>query len=240
MNVRSFLPIIAISLFVIRAAAQAPSVDTLAHTETAKVIDAYNKTVGDQSAFYNGQEYYPPAQAVKGSPFFLGAMSMQPSLICYDHTWYKDVPVFYDLLNDQMVSAARNVLYSVRAERLSDVVLAGHHFIYLSALESENLDPGYYDQLYAGKSEVLVKRTCSVVTRAGDRTTEVFYEDRNVIYIKKGNQYVSVSSKGSALHVFKDRAKQLKQQLSANKISYGKDREGSIVKLATWYDQPAN
>jgi len=240
MNVRSFLPIIAISLFVIRAAAQAPSVDTLAHTETAKVIDAYNKTVGDQSAFYNGQEYYPPAQAVKGSPFFLGAMSMQPSLICYDHTWYKDVPVFYDLLNDQMVSAARNVLYSVRTGRLSDVVLAGHHFIYLNAQDSGGLDPGYYDQLYGGKSAVLVKRTCTVVTRAGDRATEVTYEDKNVIYIKKGNQYVSVGSKGSVLNVFKDKAKQLKQDLAANKISYGKDREGSIIKLATWYDQPAN
>ena len=240
MNVKSFLPIVAISLFVIRAAAQTSPADTLAHTETARVIDTYNKTIGEQSAFYNGKEYYPPAQAVKGSPFFLGAMSMQPSLISYDRTWYKDVPVFYDLLNDQMVSAARNVLYSIRAEHLSDVILAGHHFVYIGAKESGGLDPGYYDQLYGGKSMVLVKRTCTVVTRAGDRTTEVSYEDKNVIYIKKGNQYVSVSSKGSVLNVFKDKAKQLKQDLSANKISYGKDKEGSIVKLATWYDQTTN
>lgn len=239
MNVKAFLPIITVILFSIRAAAQTSGVDTVARTDSSKTIDLYNKTIGEQSAFYNGQEYAPPAQGVKGSPFFLGTMATQSSQIRYNGFWYKDVPVFYDRLNDMMVSIDRGLLYSVRPGNLSEVIMAGHHFIYVDA-PSGALDQGYYDRLYDGNSEVLVKRVTTSLSHAGDRTVEIYYDNRDVIYIKKGNQYIQVSSKGSVLEVFKDKAKQLKQYLSANKIDYGKDKEGSIVKLAAYYDQPNN
>ena len=237
MNARSALPIIAISLFAIRAAAQVSLADTSAHPDASRVIDAYNKIIGAQSAFYNGQEYYPPVRGERGSPFFLGAMTMQPSAIRYDGTWYKDVPVVYDRLNDQMVSASQNVLYAIRPGNLSEVSLSGHHFVYLDALQAANLKPGYYDELYDGRSIVIVKRSCSVVTRTSAGSTEVLYQDEDAIYIKKGNQYLPVNSKGSVMDVFKDKSKELRQYLSANKIAYGKDKEGSIIKLAAYYDQ---
>lgn len=240
MNVKTFLPIITVTLFAFRAAAQTSAVDTVARTDSSRVIDFYHKTIGGQSAFFNGEEYYPPAQAVKGSPFFQGSMATQLSQVRYNGFWYKDVPVFYDQYNDQMVSVDRSSLYAVRPGYLSDVILAGHHFIYLGAQQSGNLDAGYYDQLYDGKSTVLVKRLSNSISHAGERNVEVYYDNRDVIYIKKGNQYVQVNGKGSVLDVFKDKSKQLKQFLSANKIDYNKDKESSIVKLAAYYDQPTN
>jgi hypothetical protein len=237
MTAKSFLPIIALSLFVFRSAAQSASPDTLPHTDAmAQVTDNYHKVMDGQSEFYTGPGYTMLPQAIKGSPYFDATPELQTAIIRYKGILYKDVPILYDLYQDLMVSRSQNVLYSFRKEYLDDVYLPGHHFIYLSN-QRLNLAQGYYDQLYSGRSEVLLKTTCSIIKRAGQQTVEITYETSKAIYIKKGAGYVAVYSKGSVLKVFADKEKQLKQYLSDNKIAYRKDREGSIVKLAAYYDQ---
>ncbi|HVV54334.1 MAG TPA: hypothetical protein VHC47_03360, partial [Mucilaginibacter sp.] len=74
-------------------------------------------------------------------------------------------------------------------------------------------------------------------SRLTSQTVEVIYENADAIFIRKGNALQQVNSKGSVLKLFKDKTRQLKQYLSANKIKYRKDREGAIVKLAAYYDQ---
>ena len=202
-----------------------------------QVLDVYNRTIGDQKEFYNGPQYNPPAKAYRGSPYFLDSASLQPANIRYNGTWYKEVPILYDALNDLMVSVSHSVLYSVRSEKLSDVVLAGHHFIYRPQTKYFKLTTGYYDQLYDGRSEVLVKRRRGVVKRVEQQSVQVIYEVDDVIYIKKGSDYVPVSSKQSVLSVFKNKAKQLKEYMSDNKVSFRKDNEHSIARLAAYYDQ---
>jgi hypothetical protein len=86
----------------------------------------------------------------------------------------------------------------------------------------------------------LVKRIRTVQNNVTSQSVEVLYENRDVIYLKKGDNYIKVYSKSSVLDVFKDKSKQLKQFLKDNHIAYKDDVEGSIVKLATYYDQIAN
>jgi len=237
MTLKTFLPIIFLSLFVVRAIAQ-NTPDTLLYTKAAiNVIDSYNKTIGDQSEIYNGPQYNLLPKAYKGSPYFLDTAFLQPANIRYNGTWYKQIPILYDVYNDLMVSVSHSVLYSVRSEKLSDVYLPGHHFIYLAESKDLKIAPGYYDQLYDGQSEVLVKRKRGVVKRVDQQAVQVIYEADDVIYIKAGADYLPVSSKQSVLSVFKSKTKQLKEYMSANKISYRKDKEHSIALLAAYYDQ---
>ena len=237
MTLKTLLPIIALSLFAMRVIAQnAP--DTL-FTSRAEmhVVDVYNKTIGDQSEFYNGPQFNPPPKAYRGSPYFLDSASLQPANIRYNGTQYKDVPILYDAYDDLMVSVSHSVLYSVRSEKLSDVLLAAHHFIYQTQSKDFKLATGFYDQLYDGISEVLVKRGRGVVKKVEQQSVQVIYLVDDVIYIKKGGDYMPVNSKQSVLSVFKSKAKQLKEYMSANKISFRKDREHSIAQLASYYDQ---
>lgn len=225
-------------LGMLNANAQSVLPDSVFSGDAARrVADLYNARIGDQSEIYNGAEYklYPPA--FKGSAYFQEKNHCTPSVIRYNNTWYKDVPVLYDLYNDVMVAAMRDSLYQLRADKLTDVYLLNHHFINLAGANSGNLSPGYYDQLYNAKSQVLVKRVRTVQNNVTQQGVEVIYEIKDVIYIKKGNNYFPVNSKGSALDVFNDKKKQLKQYLSDNKIRYNDDREGSVVKLTRYYDQ---
>jgi len=203
-------------------------------------VDAYNAVMANQLEFYNGAEYKLYPNAYKGSPYFEEKNHCTPSLIRYNGTWYKNVPVLYDLYNDLMVGAMHDSLYVLRADKLTDLYLLNHHFINLTQASAGKLTPGYYDILYNSKSQVLVKRARTVQNNVTQQGVEVIYENKDVIYIKKGNNYYEVSSKGSVLDVFNDRKKQLKQYLNDNNIRYGSDKEGSVVRLTRYYDQLTN
>jgi len=203
-------------------------------------VDVYNAVMANQLEFYNGAEYKLYPIAYKGSAYFEEKNHCTPSLIRYNGTWYKNVPVLYDLYNDLMVGAMHDSLYVLRADKLTDLYLLNHHFINLTQASAGKLTPGYYDILYNSKSQVLVKRARTVQNNVTQQGVEVIYENKDVIYIKKGNNYYEVSSKGSVLDVFNDRKKQLKQYLNDNNIRYGSDKEGSVVRLTRYYDQLTN
>jgi len=241
MFVKSFCLVIVAGLFVCRSSAQNASYDSLRYNAAAgQAIARYNAAIDGQSEIYNGVQYHLYPTAYKGSAYFQDKAMCMPAIVCYNGTWYKNVPVLYDMYTDEMVSELNDSLYTLRADKIAGIYLSGHHFVYLKSAESKNLPAGYYDELYGGTSEVLVKRARAVQNRVTQQAVEVIYENEDAIYIKKGGKYVPVNGKGSVLDVFKDKSKQLKQYLNDNKITYKKDKEASVVKLAGYYDQITN
>jgi len=205
-------------------------------TNTQGAIDIYSSGIGEQSEIYNGEIYNIRPVATKGSPYFLDAAFTVPGMIRYNGTLYKNVPLLYDIFANQMVAAQRNVFFVLRADKLSDAYFSGHHFINL-VNQTGKLSPGYYDELYEGRSQVLVKRAREVKRLAATQTVEVSYFNSDVIYIRKAGAYFEVDGKGSVLSLFKDKKKELNQFLKDKGVRYGDNREASIVLLANYYDQ---
>ncbi|MDB5026270.1 MAG: hypothetical protein JWP78_4025 [Mucilaginibacter sp.] len=236
MRVENFVLVFTLSgLAISNSSAQNLSPDSLLYSKAAtQVIDYFNQAIADQSEIYNGAQYelYPPAN--KGTFYFRDKNYCIPALIRYNDTWYKDIPVLYDIYNDAMISISGNELYMLRPGKISDVYLLDHHFIYVDREPPGNRMPGFYDLLYQGKSQVLVKLTKKIDE---SKTTEIIYEDITDIYVKKGDKYFGVNSKGSFMDIFKDKKKELNQYLKDNKINYNKDKEGTVAKLAGYYDQ---
>ena len=219
--------------------AQNISTDSILFTAaTNKVIDYYNEGIAEHSEIYNGVAYEAPARAYKGSVYFQDKDYYIPCLIRYDGILYKNVPVLYDIYSDVMVAASRNLFnYILHPEKASDVYLLNHHFVYINANNTPSLNPGYYDQLYDGKTTVLVKRIKTVNNNVTGQGVEVTYRDESEIYIKKGDKYFVVNSKSAVISILKDKKKELNQYLSSNKVRFNKDREGSVAGLAQYYDQ---
>jgi hypothetical protein len=238
MPLKAFALAIFLGLIILKSSAQNASGDTLLYSSTAKqVIDYFNTSIAEQSEIYNGARYelYPPAN--KGTFYFKDKNYCIPSLIRYNGTWFKNIPVLYDVHNDAMISVNGNNLFVLDAERTTDIYLLEHHFIYLNTKSPDDLTPGFYDLLYDGKSQVLVKRTKLIDE---SKSTEIVYEDKAAIYVKKDNKYLPVSSKGALMDIFKNKSKELNQYLKSNKIKYNKDEEGAVARLASYYDQISN
>ena len=202
-----------------------------------KSINQFNSAMGERQEIYNGPAYelLPPGN--KGSFYFQDKNYCTPAAIKYDGTWYKNIPMMYDVHNDVMVSVLNSSFYILRTDKLSDVIFADHHFMNLATANQLNLPAGFYDMLYSGNSQLIAKR--SKVVRDENMGTQgvgYVYEDHTDLYVKRGDRYIEVNSKSALLDILADRKKLLNQYLQDNHINYSNDKEIAAIKLAAYYD----
>lgn len=224
-------------LVTIKVIAQAPQPDSVSYSkQAAEAVSYFNTAAGSQAEFVNGLQYTLAPPANKGSHYFQDKNYCVPSLIRFNNTWYKNVPVLYDVFNDQMISFSGNDLFVLQTEKISDVYLLGHHFIRFV----NGLPQGFYDLLYEGKTQVLAKRTkMSDDEIIQSQTVKFILDDRTALFVKKDNKYYPVTGRGALTNVFKDKKKEINQYLRDHDLDYKRDKEATVTAVAAYYDQIA-
>ena len=207
----------------------------------ARITDAYNTAIGQQSRLYNGPEYDLYNPNIKGNAYFSDINSFTPGTVTYDGILYKDVPMMYDLYKDIVAVMLYNKFsrFSLLKERVQSFDLLNHHFIYITtdSLNINSINTGFYDQLYNGNLEVLVKRSKAIQSTSSTNTIENYFTSSKSFYLKKGNNYYSIGGQGTLLSVLKDKKKELQQYIKANKIKFNKTPEEAMVAVAAQYDE---
>lgn len=203
-----------------------------------KTLTYFNTAIGEQSLLYNGSEYLYYDPVIKGNAGFMDIAKWQPGSVNYNGGSYQGVPMMYDLNTDQLVVLLYNKFspFYLIPDKVEDFDLNGHHFISLRD-SLAGIDKGYYEQWYGGKSKVLVKWVKSIQNATTTTGLETYFQEKHQYYIKKGNVYQPVSSEGDIVSVFKDRKKDIRQYISANKIRYRSDPKEAMVSIASYYDQ---
>jgi hypothetical protein len=208
-------------------------------------VSLYYKSLGEQSGIYRGPGYTGyPYQVTNGHQFF-ESPNFSKGTIFYDGMLYQDIPMWYDLVKDQVVVQTLDSLslISLHNERIDYFSLLGHHFkkIIQEPSNSNSITTGFYDQIYKGKSEVLVRRfkgTLEDVSPEGIFTK--ILKQKNEIYLKKDGKYFSVQSSGSVLKALGNNQKEILSQLKKNSIKFKKDPEKATVMMVMYYDQLNN
>jgi hypothetical protein len=130
--------------------------------------------------------------------------------------------------------------FSLVNQKVKSFDFLDHHFVNINADTlgvNTIIKTGFYDELYGGKSQVLVKRSANLQTTPGGAGGPETYFNLTVdYYVRKNNTYYPISSQGSLLSVFKDKKKELQQYIRSNEIKYRKEPEDAMVKIATYYD----
>lgn len=217
--------------------AQSIQPDSTVNMDAGKqVVDYYNKAIGNRAEVYSGALYQLHPPGIRGSYYFQDVNYLTPATVCYDGTWYKNIMSVYDSYKDIMAGASENNIFIFDEAKLTDIYLLNHHFIYLNATKNL-LKSGYYDLIYDGKSQVVVKRSKAVTESiSATQAVEFVYTDETDIYVKKDDKYFPVDGKGAVLELFKDKKKDLNQYFKDNKAKYKNDKEGLIVGLTRYYD----
>jgi len=205
-------------------------------------VSRYYKSLGEQSGIYHGPAYTGyPYQLSNGHQFFESAKLTQGTIF-YDGMLYQDIPMWYDLVKDQVV--VQNIdslsMISLHNERIDYFSMFGHEFkkIVQDPSNSNSLTTGFYDHIYIGKTEVLVRRykgTLEDVSPEGIFTK--ILKQKNEIYLKKEGKYFSVLSSGSVLKALGNKQKEILSHLKKNAIKFKKDPEKAIVMMVSFYDQ---
>jgi hypothetical protein len=124
------------------------------------------------------------------------------------------------------------------AEKVRYFTLLGHTFVRIVADSTRQggMRTGFYDQLYDGRVQVLVKRVKLVHEQISSGQVDRDFYERNRYFLRKNGQFYSVNGKGSVLSVFDDRKRELQKFLREQKIRYKRDPESAMVQLARHYD----
>jgi hypothetical protein len=208
---------------------QAPVNNTIAY---------FSKAMNTQSGLYNGQEYLFYNRQKDDNVFLENQTTWSNGTVSYDGTFYGDVPLMYDLLRGQVIvllyDKTSNVI--LNNYKISGFTLLNHQFVYRNAdsLNTNGFKPGIYDQIYSGRTEVLVRRSKSLYITQSQKNT---YNQKNEIYVKHDDVYFEVGSKGKLLNVLKDKKKELRKYINDNNIEFKDNKESAIARVVLFYDK---
>ena len=236
--------IVAVSILITRVSfAQTVAADSSSQQNAFRnAVTRYNASIGEESGLYNGPEYYFHDPTVKGNSYFMGTNAFTAGAVYYDGSYYRSVPMIYDLYNDEIAVLLYNhfTKYTLLKYRVKSFDFLDHHFINIDADTIDNkagLKSGYYDQIYNGKSEVLVKRSKSIQTNGGGTLgADRYFSPDNDYYFRKNHVYYKISRQRELLSVLQDKKKELQQYIKANQIKFRSNPEAAMVKIATYYD----
>jgi hypothetical protein len=216
--------------------AQSNAVDSPSMPVIANAGNIYNSFIAKQSRLYNGIEHLGYSHKMIGYAYFQKPELQKGSLV-YDDLEFTDVPMLYDMFKDQVIIQHFNraTLIGLVREKVSSFSLQGHHFIRIDSLEVPSLKTGFYDEMYKGRINVLVKRVRIIEETIKDELERTFIA-KDLYYIQKGDVYYNVKNYKGLLAFFGDNARQVKQYLRKNRIRFNKDRENAIIKATAYYD----
>jgi hypothetical protein len=212
-----------------------------AHTNgssVANVISLYHKSLGEQAGLYNGPEYTGYAVPIlEGHPYFQTDHADQGSIF-YDGLLYENVPIWYDLVKNEIVVLHFDHTSKIRLhnEKIKYFSIYNHTFINLGLDSSivSDIPPGFYDLAYDGESEVLVKRTKYAKLEPMWIT---ILNQKNDIYLKKEGKYYPVKNEDSVLKALGSRQKEIQLYLKNNKVKFRKDPEETVITMVDYYEQ---
>jgi hypothetical protein len=204
--------------------------------------EVYSASLSEQAGIYHGYDYIGyPHPVKKGQPFFLSA-ELRKGEIRYDGMLYKDVPMWYDIAKNEVVvqhldNYSRITLHN---ERISDFSIGDHQFIKIAGdtAGKYDIDEGFYDQIYKGRSEILVKRAKDFLISTDTEGVWIsFSGEKSGIFLRTGDKYQSISSQKSVLSALGNHQKEILAHLKQNKVKFGREREKAIKMMVAYYDQ---
>ena len=213
------------------------------------VINLFDEEAGGNRHLFNGPEHRGYMRPATSHPYYLSE-DIHTGNICYDGILYKNVPLMYDIVNDNVItmqyvkdsSVEYRSIFKIDLfrDRTDSFSFPGHSFIKIEAdSNTGRMKRGFYEVLYNGKAKVVVRRT-KVYVEEIRRDLERRYDSSSAYYIQKDGIYHLIKNKGAVLDVFKDKRREIAAFISKNKLKYRKQKEELIAGAARYYEQLTN
>lgn len=204
-------------------------------------IDFARVGLQKNSGLFIGTEYKGYDRRIQGHPYF-ASDSIAKGSVFFDGILYKNVPLLYDILVDEIILSGHSQTIPIKLLKLKV------HYFYLNEelfvkLEGDSLNgslvPGFYNLLYQDKVSVLAKRKKQILESRKDED-DVRFKQYDEYYIRKNNVLYKVDNNRSFLEVFNDKKDDLRQYQRRNNIKYKKDPANALVKTVAHYNKLLN
>jgi len=102
---------------------------------------------------------------------------------------------------------------------------------------TDEMSPGFYEQLYNGKSAVFVRHKKQLNTTTNQSEVYSEYVQYDAYFVRKGSEYYRVTSNKSLLDAFSDKKAEVRRFLREQRLDFKKDPTNTTRKAAEFFDQ---
>ena len=198
----------------------------------------YLHGIGTQSVLYYGkqQEGHP---RTSNHPY-LNDAKYATARLSYCGIIYPGAMLRLDLNRNELIILSPNyhniVLFP---ENVDCAELHGKHIIYFLRDSLPGCpSTGYYFMLHSGNFRVLEKQTATLsVKNSGNTALENYFSFKTNFYLYKDGVYHTVRGKGGLLKVLYPYRKELKQFISAGRLSFRRNAEEFLVRTVSEYEK---
>jgi hypothetical protein len=224
-------------LFYILCAKAQQDDTTFLKTAVNNAIRFYTVSIRGQANLYNGSEYQEPEQTNDQHPFFDSEDWVDGS-VTFEGERYDNIPLLFDISADKLVTenfynAEEMVLDN---EKINAFTIGSHPFIKIEN-ESGPVKKGFYEVLYKGPSEVIVRHRKETQERIESSAIEIDFEVKDHYFIVKDGNYFPANNKRAVLKIFADEKHALRQFISKNKIRLRQNQTKALPAIAMQYDR---
>lgn len=208
-------------------------------TARQNVVKQYSQYFKNQSPLYNGTEYNEPLQTNDTHPFY-NSMDWQRAAIEYADLVFPDVDVLCDLYGDKLVIEHFNgSKVQLIPAKLRGFTIDGKRFLNITPrdLPAGLSESGFYQLLYDGDVQCLVRRKKNMRRTVESHEVQVSYKEKVSYFVRKEHLYYPVKSKRSLVNLLKDKRNELNQYMRKERISFKNDRDTAILKILELYDE---
>ena len=213
--------------------------DSVYYGNTEKIIGLYYTALGEQAPIYNGNEYIEYAFTLQeGHPFFKSSVFTNAD-IYFDGMLFLGVPMLYDLIKDQVVILDFHNQYKINlpANKIQQFILSDHVFVRIVHNNFNEMNTGFYEELYKGKTGLFAKRGKEIIEKRGSNAIDNVVNSKNAYYVMKKDIYYRFKNERSLLKILNDKKKEIQQYLKKNRVRYKDDPERTMIMAIEYYNR---
>ncbi|WP_455622725.1 hypothetical protein [Parabacteroides sp.] len=196
----------------------------------------YVDKAGNQALIYTGELEPSYLNRLEGHPY-LDTREYRKGTLAFDEVVYPGVEMRLNVYMERLIvlSPDRRLHVIVPPERIRFVRLPDYDLYYMEPKGEKGYFPeGFYVRLYAGKYALWKRSTKGLERRMEELTLTDRFVEKTSYYIEKDGVYYPVSGKRSLLHLFKENKDELKRYMKERNLSFGDERERSLIRVVEY------
>jgi hypothetical protein len=199
-------------------------------------VQRYRDAAGSNLLLYKGAEYTSFYPNTTGTPFF-GTDSLQSGTVSYDGIVYPNLPLKYDLVNnDLLLQAPQNLLIKLAPEKVDSFHIGNHVFVRLQNDSStQHVPAGFHERLYDGSITAWQKQRKQPVRGFLAEDPEHFVQ-YDTYYIEQEGRFYTIADEKDLLRLFGTQRNAVKKYLRKERLRFKKEPRLTIATAAAYYD----
>lgn len=194
---------------------------------------------GTDMGLINGEYYRYRHTGIDGHPYYRDNSWIRGTVTSGKRE-HRDLLLRYDILDDRVILShtvgSETYMIALNKTVTDEFTLEEDHFIQLFDRDIVNNfpEPGYYQELYTGKVQLLGKRKKYISGSRGQQLGE--FRSDPLRLIRKDGVYHKFNGRNSLLKILADRKEPVSDYIRSNAIDVRNAPDSDLVRILRYYD----